>query len=83
MILGKSDPGECSPNINRSGGGCHSGVVSPVQADAAGVAATELNLSAPFKSLSKDLSDGAVHGRDLGKTLGRPCFPSSEGSFSE
>lgn len=42
--------------------------VRPMQADAAGVAATELNLSAPFKPLPKSLFDRAVDVRDLGKT---------------
>lgn len=45
-----------------------SDVVSPMKAGATGVAAAELNLPAPFKSLSKYLFDRAVDVRDLGKT---------------
>lgn len=65
MNVGKSDGGECSPDANGWSGDV---AVRPMQADAAGVAATELNLSAPFKSLPKSLFDRAVDVRDLGKT---------------
>lgn len=42
--------------------------MSPMQSGVMGVAATELNLTAPFKFLSKHLLERAVDVRDLGKT---------------